>query len=74
MVTSKVMTNMGMLELCGAHESRQQGESVLCLLDQCLETCCNVAEGPAAAGSAQQFLVVPRQAQQAQVSLNKHLK
>ena len=74
MVTSKVMTNMGMLVLCGAHESTQQGESVLCLLDQCVETCCNVAEGPAAAGSAQQFSVVPRQAQQAQVSLNKRLK
>ena len=74
MVTSKVMTNMGMLVLCGAHESTQEGESVLCLLDQCVETCCNIAEGPAAAGSAQQFLVVPRQAQQAQVSLNKRLK
>ena len=65
---------MGMFVLCGAHESSQQGESVLCLLDQCLETCCNRAEGPVAAGSAQQFGLVPRQAQQAQVTLNKRLK
>ena len=66
---------MGMLVLCGAaHESTQQCESVLCLLDQCLETCCNRAEGRAAAGSAQQFGVVPLQAQQAQVTLNKRLK
>ena len=55
------MTNMGMLVLCGAHESTQQGESVLCLLDQCVETCCNVAEGPAAAGSAQQPKVAPQE-------------
>jgi hypothetical protein len=52
------MTNMGMFVLCGAHESSQQGESVLCLLDQCLETCCNRAEGPVAVGSAQQFGVM----------------
>ena len=58
---------------CGAgHAWSQLFERVLCLLDQCLQTCCNRAEGRA--DRALQCGVARRQAQHAQATLNKRLK